>query len=98
MLLDGALALVSVSDFVSLAFGRQLGLFRQNDSRESVSALTEKEQRILAVLKKSGERTVDNLAVEGTMSPADVFSCLATLAAAGRVFPSGPGRWSAVPG
>jgi len=98
LLYDGALALVSVSDFASLAFGRQLGLFRQNDGRGSFSALTEKEQRILAVLKKSGERTVDNLAVEGTMSPADVFSCLATLAAAGHVFPSGPGRWSAVPG
>jgi len=97
LLFDGAQPLVSVAEFASVAFGRQLGLFPPGEEREQTSALTAKEQRILAVLKKYGERTVDNLAVECTMSPADIFSCLALLAAAGHVFPSGPGRWSAVP-
>jgi DNA processing protein len=97
LIFDGAQPLVSVREFVSLAFGRQLGLFPPGGEREKTPLLTEKEQRILAVLKKYGERTVDNIAVECTMSPADVFSCLAVLAAEERVFPSGPGRWSAVP-
>ena len=88
LLFDGAQPLVSVAEFASVAFGRQLGLFPPGEEREQTSALTAKEQRILAVLKKYGERTVDNLAVECTMSPADIFSCLALLAAAGHVFPS----------
>lgn len=99
LLYDGAVPLVSIPDFISLALGRQLSLFEETPFRgeQNSVAFTEKEQRILCLLEKSGERTVDNLAVEGTMAPADVFSCLAALMAAGRVFVAGPGRWSAVP-
>jgi DNA processing protein len=99
LLYDGAFPLVSIPDFVSLAVGRQLSLFDEEARLEELHsvAFTEKEQRILVLLKKSGERTVDNLAVEGKMAPADVFSCLAALMAAGHVFVAGPGRWSAVP-
>lgn len=98
LIYDGALPLVSVSDFVSLAFNRQLSLFGETArSVDNSIAFSEKEQRILSLLEKSGDRTVDNLAVEGKMSPADVFSSLAALTAAGRVYAAGPGRWSAVP-
>ncbi len=99
LIYDGAVPLISIPDFVSLALGRQLTLFEEPIPRgeQNSVAFTEKEQRILCLLEKSGERTVDNLAVEGTMSPADVFSSLAALMAAGRVFVAGPGRWSAVP-
>ncbi len=99
LLYDGAQALVSIPDFIALAFESQLSLFPLFERREgkNSSSLDEKESRILAVLKKYGEKTVDNLAVEGKMSPADVFSCLATLSAGGLIFPSGPGRWSAAP-
>lgn len=98
LIFDGAQPLVSISAFTSLCFGRQETLFPLETGRGKTPLFSEKEQRILSVLRKYGERSVDNLAVECTMSPADVFSCLALLAAAGRVFPSGPGRWSAVPG
>ncbi len=99
LLYDGAQALVSIPDFIALAFESQLSLFPlfERGEGENSSSLDEKESRILAVLKKYGEKTVDNLAVEGKMSPADVFSCLATLSAGGLIFPSGPGRWSAAP-
>ena len=99
LLYDGAQALVSIPDFIALAFESQLSLFPlfEREEVENSSSLDEKESRILAVLKKYGEKTVDNLAVEGKMSPADVFSCLATLSAGGLIFPSGPGRWSAAP-
>ncbi len=99
LLYDGALALVSIPDFVALAFESQLSLFPMfgQGGEENRPGLNEKEHRILAVLKKYGEKTVDNLAVEGKMSPADVFSCLAALSAGGLIFPSGPGRWSAAP-
>ncbi|GAB1427983.1 DNA-processing protein DprA [Aminivibrio sp.] len=99
LLYDGAQALVSIPDFIALAFESQLSLFPlfERGEGKNSSSLDEKESRILAVLKKYGEKTVDNLAVEGKMSPADVFSCLATLSAGGLIFPSGPGRWSAAP-
>jgi DNA processing protein len=97
LIFDGAHPLVSISEFAALAFNRQLSLFPEEEKRKKTPFYTEKEQKILSVLKKHGERTVDNMAVECTMSPADVLSSLAVLAAAGRVFPSGPGRWSATP-
>ena len=98
LIFDGAHPLVSISEFAALVFDRQLSLFPEEEKRKKTPFFTEKEQKILSVLKKYGERTVDNIAVECTMSPADVLSCLAVLAAAGRVFPSGPGRWSGSPG
>ena len=99
LIYDGAVPFVAMGDFVSLSLGRQISLFEdlKRTGRQNSCVFPEKEQIILALLKKSGERTVDNLAVEGTMSPAEVFSCLAALASAGKVFQAGPGRWSAVP-
>ena len=98
LIYDGAIPLVSIPEFISLTFNRQLSLFGgESSSDRSTVVLSEKEQRILCLLEKSGERTVDNLAVEGKMAPADVFSSLAALMAAGHVFATGPGRWSAVP-
>ncbi len=98
LIFDGAHPLVSIKEFTTLAFDRQLSLFPEEKIRKKNTPYTEKEQKILSVLEKYGERTVDNIAVECTMSPADVLSCLAVMAAAGSVFPSGPGRWSASPG
>ena len=98
LIFDGAHPLVSVDEFAALAFDRQLVLFPEEERERKSPFLTGKEQKILSVLKKYGERTVDNIAVECTMSPAEVLSCLAVMAAAGIVFPSGPGRWSASPG
>ena len=98
LIFDGAHPLVSIKEFTTLAFDRQLSLFPEEKIRKKNMPYTEKEQKILSVLEKYGERTVDNIAVECTMSPADVLSCLAVMAAAGSVFPSGPGRWSASPG
>ena len=98
LIYDGATPLVSIPDFISLTFNRQLSLFCDlpPDDRNT-AVLSEKEQRILCLLEKSGDRTVDNLAVEGKMTPADVFSSLAALMAAGQVFQAGPGRWSSTP-
>ena len=93
LLFDGAHPLVSVADFAGLG-GGQLSLFG-GEVRDA--PMTANEGVLLAILREKGEKTVDNLAIEGTMTPADVFSALATLAASGYVFSSGPGRWSAVP-
>lgn len=96
LLFDGAHPLVSVGDFAGLGRGGQLPLFGE-EGRDVPGVMAKNERTLLAILREKGEKTVDNLAVEGTMTPADVFSALATLAASGYVFSSGPGRWSAVP-
>ncbi len=97
LLFDGAHPLVSVSEFASLGGGGQLPLFGGAAGEENLSALSEKERAVLSLLREKGEKTVDNLIIEGTMTPADVLSALSALAVSGLAFQSGGGRWSAVP-
>jgi len=56
--------------------------------------ISEKEAAVLSLLKHSGERTVDNIALEVKMSAADILKIIAILSAKGMVCLSGPGRYS----
>jgi DNA processing protein len=60
--------------------------------------LAEAERLVLRLLRERGDRTVDNLVLEGRMSAAEILDALARLGALGLVYTSGPGRFRAVPG
>ncbi|MBN1333567.1 MAG: DNA-processing protein DprA [Synergistales bacterium] len=98
LIFDGAIPLISLSEFVSILAGKdQLELFGSS-SFEGTDLpgmeLDEKEQEVLELLRLSGERTVDNISLEGKMSAAEVLTSLGNLTARGLVYPSGPGRWA----
>jgi len=98
LLFDGAFPLVSLTEFVSLLKGKdQLELFGGPASAEADLPgidLDEKEKKVLELLRLSGERTVDNICMEGKMSAAEVLSSLGDLTSRGLVYPTGPGRWA----
>lgn len=101
LLFDGAFPLVDVKEFVAIYGQRQQGLFTRVEKRveesSTLSSLSPDEGRLLKILQSGGDRTIDNLAVEGKMAAADVNRLLMLLAARGLVFSSGPGRWSPAP-
>lgn len=97
LLFDGAFPLVDVSEFLSL-YGRSRPVFYTETEKGSPTpALSPEESRLLGILRSGGDRTIDNLVVEGKMTAADVNRLLMLLAARGFVFSSGPGRWSPSP-
>ncbi|WP_300525550.1 DNA-processing protein DprA [Aminiphilus sp.] len=109
LLADGAFPLVQVAQFVDLLRPRlssseegQLSLFGAEDGMPEeedgvFSTLSADETRLLRLLRERGDRTIDNMAAEGTMSPARISAALAVLCARGLVYESGPGRWRAGP-
>jgi DNA processing protein len=112
LLADGAFPLIQVEQFVELLCPRppsssasdegQLSLFgsapeRPGEEDEPFSVLSTDEIRLLRLLRERGDRTIDNMAAEGTMSPARISAALAVLCARGLVYESGPGRWRAGP-
>ena len=96
LLAEGAYPLVSVEDFADLLapLAEQKLLFAEESS--SVNTLSLEGESILAFLRLQGERTVDNIAQEVTMSAASVTGELALLEALGKVRQVGPGRWGAL--
>ena len=98
LIFDGALPLVSISEFVSLLEGAgqmELALDKEVPlPRQPFQELDEKVVKVLELLRRSGDRTVDNIAMEGKMSAAEVLTCLGDLTIRGLVYPSGPGRWT----
>jgi DNA processing protein len=109
LLADGAFPLVQVEQFVDLLRPRsssseegQLSFFGAEDGMPEeedgvFSTLSADETRLLRLLRERGDRTIDNMAAEGTMSPARISAALAVLCARGLVYESGPGRWRAGP-
>lgn len=98
LLADGAIPLIDVAEFVSILSNGQLSLFPETSGPETPeSGMTCEEVKILHILQKKANQTVDNIVSEGTMTAADVLSGLSVLAARSLVYQSGPGRWSAAP-
>ena len=98
LLADGAIPLIDVGEFVSILSNGQLSLFPETSGPETPeSGMTCEEVKILHILQKKANQTVDNIVSEGTMTAADVLSGLSVLAARSLVYQSGPGRWSAAP-
>jgi len=95
LIADGALALVDENEFARIVSGRQMQLFEDGPAGgDNPKGLSDGQRRVLAILREQGDRSVDNIATESTMSAADILSALAMLSANGLVHSSG-GRWSA---
>jgi DNA processing protein len=76
---------------MSLFDDKENALQKDHDKEE----ISNKEAAVLSLLRHSGERTVDNIALEVKMSAADILKIIAVLSAKGMVCLSGPGRYSA---
>lgn len=93
LLFDGAYPLVDFVDYLGPGSKGQRFLFEENG--ESDVPLEGEEKTVLTFLRERGDRTVDNLVVEGRMSAATIMKALSLLSAKGLAYVSGPGRWSA---
>ncbi|WP_286847880.1 MULTISPECIES: DNA-processing protein DprA [Aminobacterium] len=97
LIYDGAYPLVSLEDFSETLGSVQLDFSSPLCEKKNVSScnMTEKEQKILELLRSKGDRTVDNLSAEGKMTAADVIISISNLSAMNLIYQSGPGRWRA---
>ncbi|HPQ36996.1 MAG TPA: DNA-processing protein DprA [Synergistaceae bacterium] len=95
LLAEGGYPLVSVPDFIDLlgSPGEQKLLFSEDVCEKT--PVSPPGEKILAFLRLEGDRTVDNIAQEVTMSAASVTGELALLEALGYIRQTGPGRWGA---
>lgn len=88
LIFDGAQPLWDLDHFIELLSGeKQLSLFK--DHRE--------ESPVLEGIKRSGKVTLDELASRVGLSVPEVMASLVSLEIEGKVYRSGPGRWSVVP-
>ncbi len=86
LLFDGAQTLWDMGDFVAmLSQGEQLPLFEAEGSP------------LLEAIRSRGRATLDELAARSGMTVPEAMVSLMALEAEGKVYRSGPGRWSAVP-
>lgn len=93
---EGAIPLVDIREFATLASGAQTSLFPAASDAAALRspALSDEERSIYGILATRGDMTVDNIVSEGKMSAAAVLRVLGVLSAYGLVFRSGSGRWS----
>ncbi|MGI6076114.1 MAG: DNA-processing protein DprA [Pyramidobacter sp.] len=91
LILDGAVPLVSIKDFIDTinAFG-QLPLF-------TPVKLDDERQRILECLQKEGDLTADQIAARTGIPPVKLLSLLTDLQIQTLIYASGAGRWRASP-
>ncbi len=91
LLADGARPLVSIADFIDHVchFG-QLPMF-------SPTNLSEEEEKILKCLQDQGDLTLDQIAVRSGVSPVMVLQLTSGLQVQSLIYPTGGGRWRAVP-
>ena len=95
LLRDGALVLADIGEFIEIV-GNSSNQFSIPFPVENEKVtFTDDEKIILAILKQSGNRTVDDIVAESKMSLQQVHFCLSSLIATEFVFLSGPGRFSA---
>lgn len=89
LLFDGAQTLWNIDDFVSIVSGpspKPISLFHG-----------EEESRLLEAVRNRGKATLDDLAERSSMTLSEAMAALVNLEAQGKIYRSGPGRWSAVP-
>ena len=96
LLRDGANVLCDIEDFAEKISGHygQLFLDFQSGETQDTPALSNSEKAILEILRKQGNRTVDDIMASGDLGFVEAQSGLATLSAYGLVVQSGPGRYS----
>ncbi|GHV34935.1 DNA processing protein DprA [Synergistales bacterium] len=95
---DGANVLCDIEDFaekISGHYGQLFLDFPSGGEPADAPALSNDEKAVLEILRKQGNRTVDDIMAEGDLSFVEAQSGLATLSAYGLVVSSGPGRYSA---
>lgn len=87
LIFDGAQPLWDLDHFVHLLSGeRQMDLFEDKEISP-----------VLSGVKRSGKVTLDELASRVGLPVLEVMASLVSLEVEGKVYRSGPGRWSAVP-
>ncbi len=91
LILDGASPLVSIEDFVDhiSTFG-QLELF-------SPVNITPDEKKVLDCLRDQGDLTLDQLSARTGLTVVQLMQCTAELQLQSLIYPTGGGRWRAVP-
>ena len=94
---DGANPLIDIDDFLGKITGKygQMFLDFGDDTPNSRPSLSEDDKLILGLLQRKGNRTHDEIIMESGLDFVSAQACLITLCAAGLVYQSGPGRYSA---
>jgi DNA processing protein len=92
---DGANPLIDVDDFIGKISGKYGQLLLDFGGEAPELQLSEKEKLLLELLRRKGDRTLDDLMAESGLSFVEVQTCLAMLVASRVAFDSGPGRFSA---
>ncbi|MDR2528878.1 MAG: DNA-processing protein DprA [Synergistaceae bacterium] len=91
---DGAHPLIDVEDFIGKISGRygQL-LLNFPEAPPPSSPLSKEEKLVLELLRRRGDRTLDDLMAESELDFVSLQTCLLSLCASGLVHESGPGRY-----
>ena len=96
---DGAHPLVDIDDFIGKISGRYGQLLLEfGDEAQTLRLsenLSEQEKLVLGLLQRKGNRMLDDMIEESGLNFVEAQSCLVALCAAGLVYESGPGRYSA---
>ncbi len=94
LIFDGAYPLINLDLF----FGRKAVMidFEKNIvTSPLISGLNEAQKKVLAVIARENDMTVDNIAVAADMNPTEVLKIASMLDALGLIISSGPGRYTA---
>lgn len=94
LIFDGAIPLVDMESFFGAAMPQKV-LFPEEEPRPNVrtAELNETERKLVTLLARGADRTVDNLAEESGIGVQDVFRAMSILSLRGLVRASGPGRY-----
>lgn len=91
LLIDGASPLVNIADFIDhLCHFGQLSMFTPTN-------LSEDERKILKCLEEQGDLTLDGISARSGVPAVKVLQLTTGLQAQSLIYPSGGGRWRAVP-
>ena len=91
LILDGASPLVSIEDFVDhISMFGQLELF-------SPLNISPEEKKVLDCLSDQGDLTLDQLSARTGLSVVQLMQCTSELQLQSLIYPTGGGRWRAVP-
>lgn len=91
LILEGVSPLVNIRDFVEeLSKSRQLEIFAEPE-------ITDDAKKLLDCLRGNGDLSVDQISSRSGLPAFEVLPMLTDLQAQGLIYPSGGGRWRAVP-
>lgn len=91
LIFDGAQPLYDIETFIGIvSVTGQLDLFK-----DACAELDESTKSVLLIIRERGGLTVDKISLESDFPIPSVLESLANLEVKGKVYRSGPGRWSA---